>query len=232
MNLSDYKPKQDEVVSYYESIAESYDQSRFANSYGRFIDIEERRVLDALIDTEAPGRRLEMACGTGRLTGYATHGLDASSNMMASARARHSGVEFRLASATATGYDNEFFDLVYSFHLLMHLDGATIKDIFHEAHRILKPGGRLIVDIPSRERRELLHHRRSSWHGATHLSSRDMLRMAGDLFALKSTHGIMMLPIHHLPSAMRRRLVSVDYALANGWLKEYSSYLIFELVKK
>ena len=41
--------KKDEVVNYYDSIASSYDESRFNNSYGRFIDAQERRVKDQLI---------------------------------------------------------------------------------------------------------------------------------------------------------------------------------------
>ena len=92
------------VVDYYDSIAEKYDDDRFNNSYGRFIDYEERRLLDRLIDCQTDRLRLEMACGTGRLTNYATHGLDASGEMMKLAQQRHKDVSFRLASATETGY--------------------------------------------------------------------------------------------------------------------------------
>lgn len=220
-----------DVVNYYNTIADSYDESRFNNSYGQFIDAEERRILNTLIDVERMPQRLEIACGTGRLTNYATHGLDASANMMALARKRHEKVEFREASATDTGYPDASFDLVYSFHLLMHLDKDTIRQIFDEVYRILRPGGRFIIDIPSRKRREFLHHRQASWHGGTQLASDDIVDMAKDLYKVNSSHGVMMLPVHKLPVFMRKPLVGFDYALANGFLKEYSSYLVFELVK-
>jgi ubiquinone/menaquinone biosynthesis C-methylase UbiE len=224
--------KNDEVVGYYDSIASSYDESRFNNSYGRFVDAQERRVMDQLIDPEHNTLRLEMACGTGRLTNYATHGLDASSEMMAYAQERHPEVELRQASAAETGYEAETFDVVYSFHLMMHLDEDTVRQIIDEAWRILKPGGRFIFDIPSRKRRQLLHHRQASWHGGTQFSTKDVVGLVAPKFALKRRFGVMMLPVHKLPVALRKPLQSMDYVLANSWLREYSSYLIFELVKQ
>lgn len=221
-----------EVVNYYDTIASEYDESRFNNSYGRFIDAEERRVLDKLIKTDAGTVRLEMACGTGRLTNYATHGLDASNEMMAFAKKRHKDVTFCQASATDTGFEDQSVDLVYTFHLLMHLDETTIQQIFDEVYRILKPGGRFIFDIPSKRRRTLLHHKQANWHGATDLTIDDVKRMANDKYELKSSHGIMMLPVHKLPVAVRKPLTSFDFMMANSFIKEYSSYIIFELQKK
>lgn len=232
MKTDNKKNNGNEVAEYYDNIASTYDESRFGNTYGEFVDKQERRILDGLIDVSRPEQRLEMACGTGRLTGYATHALDASDKMMALARERHAGVQFTLASAAQTGFPDATFDVVYSFHLLMHLDLDLIGQILAEAHRILKPGGRLIVDIPSRKRRQLLHHRQESWHGATGLSTGDVRRMAGDRFDLGRVHGVMMLPVHKLPVALRRPLVGLDYALCGSFLKEYSSYLVFELIKK
>lgn len=223
-----------QVTDYYDSIAGNYDESRFANSYGRFIDAQERRVLNKLLPHDGTPRQvLEMACGTGRLTNYATHALDASSKMMAIAQQKHKEVSFTLASATSTGFRDESFDAVFSFHLMMHLDNDTIAAIFREAKRILKPGGRFIFDIPSRKRRELLHHKPEGWHGATHLSTKDVERMAHDAqLELKRSFGIMMMPVHKLPNALRKVLTTADYALANSPLKQYSSYLVHELEKQ
>ncbi len=223
--------RENEVVAYYDTIAENYDESRFNNSYGQFIDTQERWVLDKLLGQLTDEMRLDMACGTGRLTNYATHGLDASSEMMKRAQERYPNVRFCKASATETGYKNETFDVVYTFHLLMHLDTETISEIIDEVYRILKPGGRFILDIPSKKRRQLLRHKQASWHGGTELTSNDVVRMTEGKFRLNSSHGIMMLPIHKLPNGIRNSLLKTDFALANGWLKEYSSYLILELKK-
>jgi len=220
-----------QVVDYYNRIAPTYDESRFSNSYGRFIDVQERRILDTLIDTGSDEQRLELACGTGRLTGYATHALDASDEMMTRARQRHPEVEFRLASATDTGYADGFFDVVYCFHLMMHLDMPTIGLIVDEAWRVLKSGGRLIFDIPSSLRRRLLRHNQATWHGAAQLSTSELKSLASGKFALRRSFGVAMLPIHKIPESWRPRLTSFDYALANSFMREYSSYLVFELVK-
>lgn len=220
------------VVNYYDSIANQYDESRFNNSYGRFIDYEERRILDKLINRPAHAKCLEMACGTGRLTCYATHALDASHEMMKHAMELHPGVDFRQASAAKTGFENEAFHTIYSFHLMMHLEPALIKDIIAEAHRILKPGGKFIFDIPSRQRRQLLHHKQESWHGGTHLSKAEVLEMSSELFDMGRTRGIMMMPVHKLPAGLRKSMRALDFALANSPLKQYSSYIVYELIKR
>lgn len=220
-----------EVVDYYNSIASDYDESRFNNSYGRFIDAEERKIMDKLL-TDKAEIRLEMACGTGRLTNYASYGLDASSEMMCHAKQRHPDVAFRKASACDTGFEDAMFDVVYSFHFLMHIDGETIRDVFDEVYRILKPGGRFIFDIPSRRRRRLLHHKQTSWHGATAMDKADVVLLAGDRFELRRRFGIMMLPVHKLPVRTRKAMQGFDYALANSFLKAYSSYQVFELRKR
>lgn len=223
--------EKNEVVNYYDTIASQYDESRFNNSYGRFIDAEERRILDGIIDISAQQQRLDVACGTGRLTNYATHGLDASNEMMAFARKRHPNVTFINASATATGLPDASFDVVYTFHLLMHLSVDDIRLIFDEVNRILKPGGHFIMDIPSYKRRHLLHHKQKSWHGGTELSTADILGFAEGKFTCKKSYGIMMLPIHKLPNGLRQRLLGFDFCLANGFMKEYSSYLVYDFVK-
>ena len=223
--------EKDAVVQYYDDIADTYDESRFGNNYGKLIDTEERMILDKLLSPGTGEKRLEIACGTGRLTNYATHGLDASGEMLRHAAARHRHVEWRQASGDDTGYEEEAFDVVYTFHLLMHLEPEVIRGIFREAHRILKPGGRFIFDIPSKKRRRLFHHRQVSWHGGTELSRDDIVRLMGDDFSLGRSFGVMALPVHRLPNAVRRPLIRADYAVANSAIKEYSSYIVYELIK-
>ncbi len=195
------------VVAYYDEIAETYDESRFGNSYGRFIDAEERRILNQLLPQNPSEQRLEIACGTGRLTDYATCGLDASAEMLARARKRHENLSFVQAMADDTGFADESFDAVYTFHLLMHLEPAVIESIFREVRRVLKPGG-------------------------TELSTEDINRLCGDSFSLHRRFGVLFLPLHKLPEGLRGRLVDLDFRLANGWLKETSSYLVFELIRQ
>ena len=64
------------------------------------------------------------------------------------------------------------------------------------------------------------------------MSSDDISRLIGSDFSLNRSFGIMLLPVHKLPDRMRSSLLKRDFAMANGRMKEYSSYLVFELVKK
>lgn len=223
---------QTEIVDYYNQLAAAYDDNRFNNTYGRFIDAEERRVLDRLLTGNGPAV-LEMACGTGRLLNYADCGIDASEKMLAVARQKHPDKNLQQAFAQATPFDDGRFDTVYTFHLMMHLTRDEIGDILREAYRILKPGGRFIFDIPSARRRALPgKSRRNGWHGNTALHATEVEQLAQGLFRIASASGILFLPVHRLPVSWRRPLISIDLKMAGGPLKAYSSYLIFELIKR
>ena len=113
----------------------------------------------------------------------------------------------------------------------MHIDDQTVKEVFEEVHRLLRTGGRFIFDIPSKKRRKLLHHKQTSWHGATAMDKSDVESLAADRFKLNRTFGIMMLPVHKLPVSLRKPLTRMDYALANSFMRRYSSYQVYELIK-
>jgi hypothetical protein len=38
-----------ELAAYYETLAATYDENRFNNTYGQFIDKQERKILDKLL---------------------------------------------------------------------------------------------------------------------------------------------------------------------------------------
>ena len=218
------------VVEYYNNIAKRYDNDRFSNTYGRFIDQQERRALNSL--NIMPESTLDMPCGTGRLISYACEGADASVEMLKIAKQQHLDKHFTLADACNTPYEDNTFETVLSFHFLMHLDKNTVVKVLHEIHRIVKPGGRWICDIPSLKRRKLTNRKPELWHGNTSLDVKLMQELCNGLFEIRQVKGIMLAPIHRLPKIMRNPMCTIDYALANTrLLREYGSYLIFELVK-
>ena len=181
---------------------------------------------------DTPEQRPEIACGTGLLTNCAALGLDASAEPLAGAGDRHGNVPFFQAIADDMGLQAESFDAVCSFLLLMYPEPAVIQGIFREVCRILNPGGRFIFDVPPRKHRRLLRRRQASWHGGMELSAEDVRRLCGDALFLRRSFGVLFLPVHKLPEGMRGKLQNLDYRMANGWMKETSSYLVFELVKQ
>ena len=75
-----------EIIKYYDEIAKSYDKDRFGNSYGRFINFLERKILSNLLRDTKNKIVLDLACGTGRFLDFADIGIDASENMIETAK--------------------------------------------------------------------------------------------------------------------------------------------------
>ncbi len=220
----------DRIVDYYNGLANDYDANRFGNSYGQFIDRQERLVLDRLL-TDGIEIIVDLACGSGRLLNYATYGVDGSSGMVRVAKGKFPDKEIFLSDAQTLPFADGSVDTVISFHFFMHLDEAKISKILLECHRVLRLGGRVIFDIPSKKRRKLLKYRAGGWHGATGFSFSDINEICGEMFTVKRKFGLMFLPIHRFSKAMRRFLGQADALIANSFLREYSSYLIVECVK-
>ncbi len=98
-------------------------------------------------------RILDLGCGTGRSTlpfgalhpDAELHGIDLSAPCLRCAfvRAREAGRTVRWAQqrAECTGFPDAHFDLVHSTFLLHELPRPALREIVHEALRILEPGG-------------------------------------------------------------------------------------------
>lgn len=220
-----------QIINYYDEIAESYDNSRFDNTYGQYVDYQERRVLDGLKIN--PERTLDLPCGTGRFLNYADYGCDASKNMVKIAASHWIGKNLVCSDARKLPYEHGTFDTVITMHLLMHLDDETIGQITKEVHRVLRPGGRWIVDLLSDRRKKVTNNKYESWHCHKSMSIDGFKHFVGDCFQMNSVSGIMLFPVHRIPSFLRKPLRALDYRLAQtNKLKEYSTYLIYELCKR
>ncbi len=53
-------------------------------------------------------------------------------------------------SVTDIPYENEFFDQVFCLAVLDHLGPDNRKKAMSELHRVLKKGGKLVIDVPNR----------------------------------------------------------------------------------
>jgi SAM-dependent methyltransferase len=60
--------------------------------------------------------------------------------------ARRAGIRF--GRAEAIGHGDGTVDVLYSSHMLEHLDRATGQQFLAEAHRVLKPGGVIRIAVP------------------------------------------------------------------------------------
>lgn len=101
---------------------------------------------------QAPAEVLELACGTGEITrlvhdlGHNVTALDFSEVMLRTARAKHAGkprLRFLMADAGRTMEPDARYDAILCRHLVWTL--TEPEAAFADWHRILKPGGRLLI---------------------------------------------------------------------------------------
>jgi SAM-dependent methyltransferase len=221
-----------EIIDYYDRLAPTYDRDRFGNSYGRFIDAGERRLLARWLP---PARHniLEVACGTGRLSNFAGVACDASLESLKLANRRQARVTLVCADSMRLPFESNRFDAVFAFHLLMHLDAEGVRATVAEASRVLRPGGIFIADVVSAARRHLLARSppENPWHGNTALSAKEFRTLCAErgLKPLRMT-GLAFLPIQRMPHRLRPFLTMIDAWLAAG-LPSLSSYVIGCFVK-
>ncbi len=99
----------------------------------------------------AGARILDVGCGRGVILGaladqgFEVHGLEISAE---AARGADPRAEIRIADNLKDAeYRTASFDQIIIWHVLEHVDDPA--GTLREAHRILKPGGRLIVAVPN-----------------------------------------------------------------------------------
>ena len=220
-----------QIIEYYNQLAKSYDDERFNNSYGNFIDKQERKILAKLLMNNKAAV-LDLACGSGRLLNYANFGLDGSAEMCRISREKHPGKEIFHSDAEKLPFADNSLDAIISFHFFMHLPKNKIENILLECHRVLNNNGRMIFDIPSKKRRRMGNYKTQQWHGASSFSISELEQLKSEHFKIKSSYGLLFFPIHRFPKKIRKYLSGFDKMMANSFLKEYSSYLVVEFEKK
>lgn len=127
----------------YRAWADAYDQPG-----NRLIDLEQpivRQILGRL----PPGTALDAACGTGRHAGYLASlghkvtGVDSSAEMLAIARAKIPGAEFREGDLHQLPVPDHYADAVVCALALSHV--PDLAPVLAEFARVLRPGGHLVV---------------------------------------------------------------------------------------
>lgn len=116
-----------------------------------------RRVLDRA-GLDAGSAVLDVGCGTGTLAieaaarvgaGGRTAGIDPGPKQIARARSkarrRHLAVDFQTAGIEALPFPDASFDAVTSTLMLHHVPDGAKPAGMREIHRVLRPGGRVVV---------------------------------------------------------------------------------------
>lgn len=112
-------------------------------------------------------RTLEIGCGPGRIQwtlikndmNLEVYGTDFSPSMIRLAKNAVPNAHFTTGNGkNLHQYEDNFFDLVYSFVVFQHVEEKIFYGYLREAHRVLKPGGFLVFQIQSSEGMTDYHH--------------------------------------------------------------------------
>lgn len=111
---------------------------------------ERRHLLKSAVTPLTPGRALDVGAAAGGNTSVLTKlGWDTVAVELSAAGAalgQERGVRIARASATQLPFPNESFDLVMAMDIWEHIDDHWTAA--SEAHRVLRPGGKVFVTVP------------------------------------------------------------------------------------
>ena len=233
--MSDFMPNsnhQSEIKTYYNELAQNYDDNRFNNSYGQYLDQQERSFLSRILKDIPSENCMDMGCGTGRLLDYADYGVDFSPEMLKIAAQKYPHKILLEGSLTDIPIENNVLEVIYSFHVIMHQDIETTQKFLDQAHQKLKRGGKLIFDFPSAKRRKIVKHQQKDWHAANQMTLLDIEKMIAPQWKISTSQGFLFFPIHRIPNALRPTFRHLDHLICRSLFKEYASYLVVVLEKQ
>jgi SAM-dependent methyltransferase len=128
-----------------------------------------RSIADGLVmglAARAGGRLLEVGCGSGdslkllQELGWDAEGIDFDPQAVANARAK--GLRVRQGDLAGQAFPSASFDAVIASHVIEHVPDP--EALLVEAHRVLRPGGALVLYTPNAASLGR-HHFREDWRG-------------------------------------------------------------------
>ncbi|WP_409235767.1 class I SAM-dependent DNA methyltransferase [Streptomyces sp. PA5.6] len=117
---------------------------------------EERAVLGLfadLVSSRGGGSVADVGCGPGRITahlrqlGVDAFGIDLSPRMIEVARRDHPGLRFDLGSMTDLDLGDGSMAGLVAWYSLIHIPDTEIGTVFKHFHRVLQPGGPLLLSF-------------------------------------------------------------------------------------
>ncbi|MET9912709.1 methyltransferase domain-containing protein [Streptomyces sp. NPDC006476] len=155
-----------ETRVFYDAIAEDYAVLFQEELKGRPLERAMLGVFADLVDGEGPVA--DLGCGPGRTTGRLAalgldvYGLDLSESMLAIARRENPGLRFEQGSMLDLDLPDGSLAGALSWYSSIHTPVDRLPALFTEFHRVLAPGGPLLVAFQAGDKHR--HHDRPFGH--------------------------------------------------------------------
>ncbi|MFJ8361926.1 class I SAM-dependent methyltransferase [Streptomyces sp. NPDC093984] len=141
----------------YDAAASTYAQLFRDALRDRPLDRAILSVFAEVVSASGDGRVADLGCGPGHVTAYldelglAAFGVDASPAMIELARQAYPGLRFDVGSMAALNIADGELDGVLSRWSVIHTPPQELPLILAEFHRVLAPGGHLLVGFSASE---------------------------------------------------------------------------------
>ena len=137
------------LIEGYTQLVETYAE-RFCDELdGKPYD---RQLLKRFADGVPCGfKACDLGCGPGHIAQFLSElglemiGLDLCPGMIAEAERRYPRVEFRVGDMADTGFADDELGGIAAFYSIIHIERGAIEDVLGEMHRILRPGGQVLL---------------------------------------------------------------------------------------
>ncbi|MCM2410648.1 class I SAM-dependent methyltransferase [Streptomyces sp. RKAG290] len=116
------------------------------------------------VTAEGDGPVADLGCGPGRVTAYlrdaglSAFGVDLSPGMVAEARRRHPGLRFEVGTMSALDLADGSLRGALAWYSLVHTPPQELGPYVTEFHRVLAPGGHLLLAFKVGDERVRLEH--------------------------------------------------------------------------
>ncbi|MFI6522046.1 class I SAM-dependent DNA methyltransferase [Spirillospora sp. NPDC050679] len=133
----------------YDEVADAYAERMLGELAGKPLD---RALLDLLAgQVGGLGPIADLGCGPGQVARYLHDrgapvlGVDLSPRMVEIAARHHPGIGFHVGDMRELHVPDRAWGGIAAFYSIIHVPPAELPRVFAEFHRVLKPGGRLLV---------------------------------------------------------------------------------------
>ncbi|THV41594.1 class I SAM-dependent DNA methyltransferase [Glycomyces buryatensis] len=137
----------------YDAAAEQYAELSHNTAEDFPLDRALVGVLAELAGATPPGTVADIGCGPGLLTGHLrdlgadVFGVDLSPEMLAIARREHPDITFTEGSLTSLEIADDALAGILSRYSIIHTPPEHLPGVFAEFHRVLAPGGHLLLSF-------------------------------------------------------------------------------------